>query len=317
MGLSLLRYRSWEGTPRGSWSTPWPIARTGLWMIFRRKLFWGLYALALVNFMVFFSGVYLLTQYEELAQDAIGEQRTREVQRKYGDLIRLLKDKGSLAGTPNTYANFFWYQGYIVTAVLALAGSVLIGNDYQHGSLPFYLSKPLGRWHYLLGKGLAVALFVNMMTTLPAVILFLECSLLSTEDYFGTNLPLLLGILGYGAILTVVLVLLVLATASWLRKTVPLIMVWAGLLVFGRFLANTLVDRLRLDPRWRLVDLWNNLYIVGANCLGAVPKLARWQIRRSGGVQPELWEASLVLVSVGILCLIYASRRIRAVEIVQ
>ena len=40
--------------------------------------------------------------------------------------------------------------------VLALAGSVLVGNDFRFGSLPFYLSKPLGRWHYVLGKCLAV-----------------------------------------------------------------------------------------------------------------------------------------------------------------
>ena len=49
--------------------------------------------------------------------------------------------------------------------VLALAGAVLVGNDFRFGSLPFYLSKPLGRWHYVLGKCLAVAVFVNLMTT--------------------------------------------------------------------------------------------------------------------------------------------------------
>ena len=54
--------------------------------------------------------------------------------------------------------------------MLALAGSVLVGNDFLHGSLPFYLSKPIGRWHYVLGKCLAIGVFVNLMTTLPAIL---------------------------------------------------------------------------------------------------------------------------------------------------
>ena len=57
--------------------------------------------------------------------------------------------------------------------VLALAGAVLVGNDFRWGGLPFYLSKPLTRWHYLLGKCLAVAVFVNLMTTVPALVLYL------------------------------------------------------------------------------------------------------------------------------------------------
>ena len=47
--------------------------------------------------------------------------------------------------------------------VLALAGSVLVGNDFHHGSLPFYLSKPIGRRHYVLGKCLGVGAFVNLI----------------------------------------------------------------------------------------------------------------------------------------------------------
>jgi len=52
-----------------------------------------------------------------------------------------------------------------------LAGSVLVGNDFQFGSLPFYLSKPMGRWHYLGGKCRPSHFFVHLLTTLRAVLL--------------------------------------------------------------------------------------------------------------------------------------------------
>ena len=39
--------------------------------------------------------------------------------------------------------------------------TALVGNDFTHRSLVFYLAKPIRRWHYLLGKCLAVAAVVG------------------------------------------------------------------------------------------------------------------------------------------------------------
>jgi ABC-type transport system involved in multi-copper enzyme maturation permease subunit len=288
-------------------------------MVFRRKLFWGLYVVALFNFLVFFSGIYLLSQIDLEDLMAGGPRPARLAFFRIGNLqefVNVLRHQLYLAGTAETYRNFFWLQGYIVMAVLALAGSVLVGNDYQHGTLPFYLSKPLGRWHYLLGKLLAVGLFINMMTTIPALVLYAECGLLEGWSYFGDNWRLLGGILGYGAVLTVTLGLLVIAVASALRKTVPMIMVWIGLLFFCRLFANLLVDVLGYDVHWRLIDLWNNTYVLGSECLGTIAKLENRR-RMVLAPQPEPWEAAAVLVAVGAVCLVYLSRRIRAVEVVR
>jgi hypothetical protein len=226
------------------------------------------------------------------------------------------------------YHNFYWYQGYMVMAVLALAGSLLVGNDFQFGSLPFYLAKPLRRYHYLLGKGLAVAVLVSLMTTLPAVLLFVQYGLLdSSWDYFtdigyfdsrkelivGTGeggpagVRLLAGIVAYGLVLTVCLSILLVATAVWLRRTVPLIMVWTTLLFFCRLLGQALVDGLEWPARWRLIDVWNDTALVGNACLG-IPIPDR---------QPAVFEAALVLGALCLLCLSYLNRRIHAVEIVR
>jgi ABC-type transport system involved in multi-copper enzyme maturation permease subunit len=282
-------------------------------MIFRRKLFWILYLLALVNFLAFFFGIYLLSQIENSGLEEDGRMRLMGVRLNVKWLVTLLAEHLNLAGTAETYRNFFWLQGYIVMAILAFAGSVLIGNDYQHGSLTFYLAKPLHRWHYLCGKLLAVSLVVNMMTTLPALGLYLEYGLLNDWSYFQEHRPLLWGILGYGAVLTVCLGLLVVSVASWLRKTVPMVLVWVGLLFFGRVLSRTLVDFFRFDHRWRLIDLWNNTYILGSQCLGTEAKLAG----RRPPPQPTWEEAGLVVGTLCVLCLIYLNQRIRAVEIVR
>src|SRR5262249_51378199 len=133
---------------------------------------------------------------------------------------------------------------------------------------PFYLSKPVGRWHYLLGKCLAVGVFINLMTTVPALVLFVQYGLLDSWEYFWDSSPLLVGILGYGLLLTVCLSLLLVATATWLRRTVPMIMTWTTLFFLSRLLAMALVDGFHYDRRWRLIDLWNDAYVIGSACLG-------------------------------------------------
>jgi ABC-type transport system involved in multi-copper enzyme maturation permease subunit len=309
MSANLLHYRRWRGVFGGPLGAVWPIARTAMMMVFRRKLFWGLYAFALLTFLVFFFGQYLLAW----AETQLGEQNVSVFGARVGpdQLIAILRDAMKLNGSAETYRNFFWYQGYMVMVLLAMAGAILVGNDFHHGSLPFYLSKPLTPWHYLLGKCLAVAVFVNLMTTVPAVVLFVQYRTLYSWGALDAEAQRLAGILGYGLVLTVFLSLMLVATATWLRKTVPLIMAWTTLFFFFRLLASALVDGLKYDARWRLIDVWNDTYLIGNVCLG----IATETIRPSP--QPTWYEAAGVLAVLGVVCLSYLSLRIRAVEVVR
>ncbi len=304
----LLHYRPWRGDFRPPLASVWAIARVALMSMFRKWMFWVIYILGMLIFLLFFFGQYLLSW----ALTQVGEEQVQvggwgSMNPRH--LIQLFRVLLRLDGEGQTYYTFFSYQSHIVIIVLALAGSLLIGNDMRFGSLPFYLSKPLSRWHYLLGKGLAVAVFINLLTTLPAVILYLQWGVLESWDYFYERYDLLLGILGYGAVVTLTLTLLLLATATWLRKTVPLIMTWTTLFFFCHLLSSAMVNDLRFSPRWRLIDLWNDASLMGRLFLG---------VRTTDfASQPVWYEAALTLGGVSLVCLIYLIRRIRAVEIVR
>jgi ABC-2 type transport system permease protein len=305
----LLRYRPWRGAPRGPLFASLAMARVSMRLMMRRRLLWGLFALGLLVFFFFFYAQYLVVW--------ITNQLTTETVRfagipvTVGNLTKFF-ERLALNGSAHTFGNFIWYQGYVLVIVLALAGSVLVGNDFFHGSLPFYLSKPIGRRHYVLGKCLAIGMLVNLFVTLPAILLWLEAGLLyDWETYYLDNFDLLLGILGYALVLTVTLGLLVVATAVWVRRTVPMVMIWMGLFVFMRMLSDWLVNGLKFDERWRLVDLWNDLYLCGLWCLGAEQESVR------PPPQPEYWEACLTVGAACAACLLYLRRRIQAVEIVQ
>jgi hypothetical protein len=325
MGVDLLYYRPWRGQFHSPLLSVWPIARTALGTLMCRKLFWVLYALGLLVFFMFFFGQFML----DWAETQI-EGTSIQVGRVTGTSLLNLVRRGLrfLSGNQDTFRYFFSYQGTMLMVMLTLAGSVLVGNDFVFGSLPFYLAKPVSRWHYVLGKVLAVGVVVNLMTTVPALLLYVQYGFGNWDyfldnDYFRNNPPgpgpggpagleLLLGILGYGLVLTVCLGVMLVALASWLRRTMPLIMVWTGVFLFLQLIARILVDPrvLALDRHWRLLDIWNSLCLVGNACL-QIPPARRW------GPQPELGWAIVVLGGVCLLCLSYLNLRTRAVEIVR
>jgi ABC-type transport system involved in multi-copper enzyme maturation permease subunit len=262
-------------------------------------------------FLLFFYGQYL----QSWLQTQIPDEPIRLGSGMIGatvkpkELIDIFRKVLHLDGSGYTFRNFFNYQSQITMIILALTGSILIGNDFRFGSLPFYLSKPLHRWHYLGGKFLAVGIIINLITTLPAIVLYAEYGLIDTWEYYWDTAHLLLGILMFGTILTIVLGLLLLATATWLRRTMPMIMIWTSLFVFARGLSDLLVISFRLDSRWRLIDMWNNLYLVGNWCLRMDPSTIQTPF------QPKYIEAALVLAIVCVACILYLNRRIQAVEV--
>ena len=305
----LLRYRPWKGELNPPAYASVAMARSSLRLLFRRKIFWALYALALMIFFFFFYGQYLVVWIQ--LQTANQTVTFGAVPVRVGELTKFL-DKLNLNGSPHTFGNFIWFEGYITMIVLALAGAVLVGNDFQHGSLPFYLSKPIGRRHYVLGKMLGIGAFINLLTTIPALLLFLQAGLLyDWQTYYTDNFLLLLGILAYGLLLTAVLSLLLVATAVWVRRTVPLIMIWSGLFVLCRTVSGFLVEAQNFSPLWRLIDLWNDLYLIGLWLMRADVDPAKL------GAQPQPWQAALVVGGLCAVCLLYLRKRIQAIEIVS
>src|SRR2546426_9747260 len=147
--VNLLHYREWHGQLRRPLWSLWPITRVALQTLFRRRLVWILYAAGLLLFLMFFFGTFLL----DWAQTQIPGNMRWGWGSIQLDSERMMKAfRGGLEalnGSYYTYAYFFVYQGGMVMVVLAFAGSILVGNDIAHHSVPFYLAKPLSRWHYI------------------------------------------------------------------------------------------------------------------------------------------------------------------------
>ena len=292
MAIELAGYRTWRGELRPPWTACWAIVRTGLWLVLRRKIFWILLGLGLINFLLHFAVIYLKAQFA--AQ---------------GIPIGRFIDQFIVTGTGDAYLHFMFAQGVVTMLLLAFAGSVLMGGDYQQGGLTFYFSRRISKRHYIAGKLLAIGAVVGMITALPALALYVEYGVFSSSfEYFRENARILVGILGYGLVLAATLSLMLAAVASWVPRTVPLVMTWTGIFVLLPALGETL--RRISDKRiWRVLNLRYDLYLLGSKCFGALqiqreePELARW--------------AGWIVPLICLMCLIVVVRRVRAVEVVR
>lgn len=96
------------------------------------------------------------------------------------DWLSVLKAQG-LADDPQAvrpaiwtvaYSFFFQTELYFIMLLVTLAGPNLISLDLRYNALPLYLSRPVTRLDYFLGKLGVIAALVAAVAVLPAVVAY-------------------------------------------------------------------------------------------------------------------------------------------------
>ncbi len=259
----------------------WPIVREALRGLFVRKAFLALAAFSWITFVVRLVQVYVVTQFP--------------------DAGRVLPVDGRLFG------QFLNQQGFFVLLLTVFAGAGLIANDLRSGAIVVYLSRPLTRRDYLLGK-LGVLLVVQLLVTLaPALLLWLVAAALAPARFATWQLAWVPpAIVAQSLLMALSLGLACLAISALSRSTRL-----AGLSFFGLLMlleaASSILRGVFGRPEWALLSLPAMLRAVG-NALFGVQERAL-----------ELhWALALgVLLAVGAGCLAVLRARVRAVEIVS
>jgi ABC-type transport system involved in multi-copper enzyme maturation permease subunit len=295
MPIDVARYHAWQGTPGSAWRGVRAMVRMGLVQVFRRKSYWIVLAIGLVQFLAFWAVIWVVTQLKDLPNDA------RET---------MLDVFGFSASPPpdkeNGYTMFVERQSVVVMILLTFTGSLLVGGDFRSGALAFYLSRSIDRRHYILGKLLTVGLLVSLLTTVPALLLFVEYGMFTSSfDYWLVHWRVPLGVVFYGAVLSVVLSILLVTMSSYLQRMAPIAITWASLFVLLRALRVLMKER---SIYWGLIDPWRDMHYVG--------RLAFDQFRNEDERRFAYWAAGL-LTAVCAIALVALVRRVRAVEVVE
>ncbi len=258
----------------------WPITREALRAVLMKRAFLGLLAVSFLPFLFRVGQIYVVTRFPEAG--------------------RVLPVDGRLFGQfLNTQIGF--------TILLSIFGaSGLVANDLRTGGILVYLSRPLTRRDYVLGK-LGVPLALNLAVTLvPGLVLYAAALALAPDQFLEWDLAWIGPAIVAHALVIGLFVSLLSLAASALSRSARV----AGLAFFGLLFGLEMV-RLVLQHGFGrgeavLVSFQADLRSLGSALFGLG--------------DPELaihWAApAAVLLVVSLACLAILRARVRAVEIV-
>jgi len=206
-------YRRYSGLrlpPCRGW---WVIARTGLASALLDRRFVGLLLLAWAPFLVRAVQIYASANFQQV---------------------------GFLAPTVETFRTFIAQQSTFMFFVTVYAGAGLIADDRHANALQLYLSKPVTRSEYVVGKSVILVVLLLAVTWLPAMALLLWQVTLTGDAFLLTNSHLGPAIMVFSVIeaLVAALPMLALSSLSSSRRFVSVL--YAGVVLFSGGLATAL-----------------------------------------------------------------------------
>ena len=204
------------------------------------------------------------------------------------------------------FAAFMGVQCFILGGLLTLlVGPGLVSPDLANGALSLYLSRPITRTGYALGKMATLAILISLITWIPGLFLFVLQSWLEGWAWFAANARIAVAIVLGAGIWIVTISLLALATSAIARRKVVAQTFLLGVIIFGS-IAGQAINQMfgtRLGFVFALPELMHTVW----EGLFQVPLRAQLPA-------PVAWTALVAICTVSIAIL---ARRLRAFEVVK
>ena len=164
---------------------------------------------------------------------------------------------------------FFEAQLFFSMVLVLLVGPDLISQDLRFNALPLYLSRPVRRFEYFLGKLGVIAVFLGATTILPVLLAFLLGFGFSLDPTVVRDTGrLFLGSIAFGLVVVGSAGLLMLAFSSLSRNSRYVGATWLVFWLVGNITATILGDTVNQD--WcQLTSYTQNLVRVRDSLIGA------------------------------------------------
>lgn len=280
-------YRGWEGHLEPAWSRFLVISRYSLQDVFRSRIFLAFFVACFLWPLVCGTAIYLHYNFEALELLEL-------------PVTELIKIDSWFFGS-----FFLRQQLALAFALILVVGPALVSPDLRNNALPLYLSRPLHKTDYVLGKLLVLVLLGSAITWVPGLVLWSLQSYLAGSEWMLGHLRVPIGIVVGSLLWIVVLSLFALAISAWVKwrpwaTIFFLAIVFVGSAIGGIF--NQIYDT------WAgsLLIVWDQIGVVNGALFGIE---VRSQMPAIMGL--------FALVSLGVVSTLLLYRRIRAFEVVS
>ena len=210
-----------------------------------------------------------------------------------------------LAPTAQTFRQYLEQQDFFVFVITIYVGAGLIANDRRANALQIYLSKPLMRAEYILGKLAVLFAFLLLVTAIPALLLLLLQVMFAGNVTFVRNNLFLFPAITASTLLQVLLVSFTMLALSSLSKSAR----YVGILYAGITFFSTAVFGVMYAITGSSTFSWIS---IGSNLTQVVDVIFRAKPRYD-----TPWSVSLlVIVGLVVVSISVLERRVRGVEVV-
>jgi len=272
-------YRRYTGEKRPVQSAWTVIARAGLMSFLSRKAFLGLLLVAWIPFIVRASQLFLASNFSQAAT--------------------------FLAPSAQTFRDFLGQQGIFVFLITVYVGAGLIANDRRANALQLYLSKPVTRAEYILGKMTVLATFLMAVTWLPAILLLmLQIAFSGDFSFLKANSSLIASVTLHSLLVVIVITFGMTALSSLSRSSRFVGILFAGVLIFSDAMFNAL----------RFIT--GSTAISWVSIQASLDQVGDVIFRQAPRHQTPVAVSFLVLLAVVVISASVLERRVRGVEVV-
>jgi ABC-2 type transport system permease protein len=302
-------YGAYEGESHSAWSRFLVIPRYALRDVFRSKLFTTIFIFCFIYPLIASILVYLHHNANAIALLQINVRELLPIDASF-------------------FRTYLEVQGSFAFILTVLVAPPLISRDLSNNALPLYLSRPLSRSEYVLGKMAAIGFLLSLVTWVPGLLIYSFQASLEGPSWLWANLWMI-GSIVIGSIVWILLLsLLALAVSSLVKWRV----VASGALLGLFFVPSAfgeIINQLFLTRVGHLISLWASMNSIWLGLFGLFE-------RQTGNVrgrvsnpiydkqffdiallEPPLWVSWLLIALVCAGCVWLLARKVRAYEVIK
>jgi ABC-2 type transport system permease protein len=284
-------YKAYRGPLTPAWSRFTVLSRYGFSTLFESRPFTAFAVLCMVPFL--FGLVFIYFVHSTAVQALLG--------------LRFGKE---LAIDNYWFMGFLSVEAWLAFVLTAWAGPGMVSKDFANQSVQLYLSRPLSRAEYLLGKVSVLGVLLSCTTWIPALVLFGLHAQLQGNGWAWDNLWVAGSIVISGLLWIALISLLSMALSVWVKWRIAA----TALMIGTFFLLPGLGGVIDVILRTHWGNLLNFTYVM------AVISANLFRIPSDQGPHLNLiplWSAWAALLSVCLISLWLLHRGLKAREAVR
>lgn len=292
MAIFQKAYQGYSGSLTKPMDRTLVIFRYALADVFQSRLFSAFFAVCFLLPVLLMCFIYVFYNLEFLVQLEV-------------DITELTEINGSFFLVTMQYP-----QNFMLFVMIMALGPVMISPDIRNNAMPLFLSRPINKASYILGKLLVLLFLGSLISWVPALPLFFWQGYLAGGGWLGDNLHLIFASVATSLIWIISLSLLSFAVSAWVQWKAVARLVFFGILFFGSVFGGV-VTEIFGGSGGHMVNVFAGIEVIMRDLYRADSNLLDWL------ADMKVSYALLQFFLLSVISLLVLTRRIRAFQVVS